>query len=279
MLDWRWQKIIKRIGLFLITVIVTMLIVFPFYWMIVNSLQTGQGRFAYPPRFFPDDVGFSSYRTVLKETDVGRWLLNSLSVSLSASVAALVIGAWGAYAISRFQIRGMRFASYIILTTQMIPPIVLMIPLFKLFRQLGLIDKLGGLVVANFVFTLPVTIWMLKSIFDAIPVEIEEAALVDGCNRMEVLAKITGPLSAPGFVAAGIFAFISSWDEFMFTRLVITHPDKWVGSVGIVSFIGEWAASWDQMMAAASMFTVVPVILFLLVQRYFIASLVGGVKG
>jgi multiple sugar transport system permease protein len=247
--------------------------------MIVNSLQTGLGRFSYPPRLLPDDFSFSSYRTVFGNTNVDKWLLNSLAVSLSAAGAALIVGAWGAYAISRFKSRGVGAAAYITLMTQMMPPVVLMIPLFKIFRQLGLVDKLSGLVVANFIFALPVTIWMLKSIFDTIPVEIEEAALIDGCNRMQVLLKITGPLSLPGFVAAGIFAFIAAWDEFMFTRTVITNPDNWVGSLGIVSFIGEWSTPWDQIMAAASLFTVVPVILFLLVQRYFIAGLAGGVKG
>lgn len=269
----------RRTGLFLITLVAALLIIFPFCWMIVNSLQTGLGRFSYPPRFFPDDWTFTSYRTVFANTNVDRWLLNSLFVSFSAAIASLIVGAWGAYAISRFKSRGLGAAAYVTLMTQMMPPVILMIPLFKIFRQLGLVDKLSGLVVANFIFALPVTIWMLKSIFDTIPVEIEEAALIDGCNRMQVLWRITGPLSVPGFVAAGIFAFIAAWDEFMFTRTVITDPDNWVGSVGIVSFIGEWSTPWDQIMASASLFTIVPVFLFLLVQRYFIAGLTGGIKG
>lgn len=269
----------RRKVLLFITLIIAVLIVFPFCWMIVNSLQTGLGRFSYPPRLFPDDWTFTSYRTVFGSTNVDRWLLNSIIVSFSSASASLVVGAWGAYAISRFKSKGVDTAAYITLMTQMMPPVILMIPLFKIFRQLGLVDKISGLVVSNFIFSLPVTIWMLKSIFDTIPVEIEEAAQIDGCNRMQVLWKITGPLSVPGFVAAGIFAFIAAWDEFMFTRTVITNPDNWVGSLGIVSFIGEWSTPWDQIMAAASLFTLVPVLLFLLVQRYFIAGLTGGLKG
>lgn len=169
--------------------------------------------------------------------------------------------------------------SYLILATQMMPPVVLMIPLYVIVRQMGLVDTLYSLVLVNAIFTLPVTTWMLKSIFDTISVELEEAGMVDGCTRMGVLWRITIPIAIPGFIASGLFAFIASWDEYMFARTVITTPRFWVGTIGIVSFIGEWQAPWDQINAAAFLFTLVPVALFLMVQKYFIVGIVGGVKG
>lgn len=273
------RNVINRILFYLVIIITVVIAIFPFYWMIVNSLQSAQGRFAYPINYFPDTWTFSSYKKIFANTGINRWLINSFIVSLSSSFFALVIGAWGAYAISRFKSRGVGLISYTILATQMMPPVVLMIPLYIIFRQAGLVDTILGLMVANFIFTLPVTVWMLKSIFDTIPVEIEEAAIIDGCSRMQVLARITGPLALPGFLAAGLFAFISSWDEFMFTRTIITKPDNWVGTIGIVSFIGEMSAPWDQINAAASLFTLVPVVLFLLVQKHFIIGISGGIKG
>jgi multiple sugar transport system permease protein len=121
---------------------------------------------------------------------------------------------------------------------------------------------------------------MLRAIFESIPVEIEEAARIDGCAYWQVLLRITAPIGLPGFVATGIFCFLTSWDEFMFSRTVITSTEKWVASIGLASFIGEYVTPWDEIMAAASLFTFLPVVLFLLVQRYFVAGLAsGGVKG
>ena len=271
------DRVYKAVFLVVVSV-TTVVLVFPFYWMLTNALQSGAARFAYPVRYLPDNWAFRSFGTVLTTTPVGRWLLNSFVVSAAASAVALVIGSWGAYAISRFRSRGVRAVSYLILATQMMPPVVLMIPLFVIVRQMGLVDTLYSLVLANAVFTLPVTTWMLKSIFDSIPVELEEAGMIDGCTRMGILWRITVPIAIPGFIAAGLFAFIASWDEYMFARTVITTPRYWVGTIGIVSFIGEWQAPWDQINAAAFLFTLVPVVLFLLVQKYFVVGIAGGVK-
>jgi multiple sugar transport system permease protein len=161
----------------------------------------------------------------------------------------------------------------------MMPPVVLMIPLFKAFVALHLVDGLTGLVVADFFFALPVATWMLRSVFDGIPEEIEEAARVDGCNRLGALTRITLPLALPGVAAAGIFAFIHSWEEYLFARVLISAPDKWIGSIGIASFFGEYHTSWPQVMAAAVIFTLPPVLLFLVVQRRFIDGISGGLKG
>jgi multiple sugar transport system permease protein len=267
-----------RVGFLAVVAVTTLIVVFPFYWMLVNALQSGAARFAYPVRYLPDNWAFRSFGTVFRTSAVGRWLMNSFIVSSAAAAAALVVGSWGAYAISRFRSRGVKAVSYLILATQMMPPVVLMIPLFVIVRQMGLVDTLLSLILANTVFALPVTTWMLKSIFDSIPVDLEEAGMIDGCTRMQTLWKITVPIAIPGFIAAGLFAFIASWDEYMFARTVITSPRMWVGTIGIVSFIGEWQAPWDQINAAAFLFTLVPVVLFLLVQKYFIVGITGGIK-
>ena len=255
-------------------------VAFPFYWMIVTALQTGRGLFSYPPLLWPDNFAFQSFKAVLSGTALPRWLANSLIVSLASSLAALLVGTPGAYALSRFRYRGKTSFAILILTTQMMPPLVLVIPLYIIFRALALSDSLTGLALANFAFALPVCVWMLRAIFDSIPEDIEEAARIDGCSYTQVLVRITAPLALPGFVATGIFAFLTSWDEFMFSRTVITATEKWVASIGLSSFIGIYLTPWDQTMAAAALFTLPPVILFLLVQRYFVAGLsAGGVKG
>lgn len=255
-------------------------VVFPFLWMIKTSIETGRGLFSYPPHLLPAATSMEGYRTVLEQTPVSRWLWNSFIVASVSTLLALTAGVSGAYGLSRFRYRGKRMLALVILTTQMMPPLVLIIPIYTIFIRLGLNDSLLGLILGNFAFSLPVVIWMMKSIFDSIPFEIEEAARIDGASWFCVLTRITVPIALSGLVATGIFTFLAGWDEFMLARTIVTSTSKWVGAVGLASFIGAYVTPWDQILAAATIFTLPPVLLFLAVQKYFIAGLgAGGVKG
>jgi len=251
-------------------------VVFPFYWMVKTSMETGTGLFSYPPRLVPHSYAMAGYRTVLEQTFVGRWMWNSFVVATASTLLALIAGISGAYGLARFRYRGKNVLALVILTTQMMPPLVLIIPIYAIFIGLRLTDTLFGLILGNFAFSLPVVIWMMKAIFDSIPFEIEEAARVDGASWPYILVRVTLPIALPGLVATGIFTFLSGWDEFIFARTIVTATDNWVGTVGLASFIGMYATPWDQILAAATMFTLPPVVMFLLVQKYFIAGLGAG---
>jgi multiple sugar transport system permease protein len=256
------------------------LAVFPFYWMLVSSFQDGARTFSSVPAFWPERYDLGSYRSILLHTDLARWLWNSCLVSTLATAAALALGTSGGYALSRFRYRGKQAFALAILTTQMIPPLVLVIPFYKIFILLGLFDTKAALVFGNFAFALPVVTWMMKAIFDTIPVEIEEAARVDGASWLRVLLRITAPLALPGFAATAIYAFIEAWDEFLMARTLVSSPENWVASIGLSSFIGFRMTPWDQIMAASVVFSLPPILLFLAIQRYFIAGLgAGAVKG
>lgn len=250
---------------------------FPLYWMLVQALQPESKR--YTQSILPQDPSLNGFISAFQNHDVLLWVGNTTLVAGASALLVLAVGAWGAYAISRFQTRGTAVASFLILATQMIPPVVLMVPIYKAFIAWGLIGGLESLVVANFVFTLPVAVWMLKSVFDSVPVEMEEAARVDGCNRFTVLWRITLPLSLPGALATGIFAFIESWQEYLLARVLIADPSNWVGSIGIASFFGEHGTPWDQVMATSLIFSIPPIILFLVVQQRFVEGMSGGLKG
>jgi len=278
-----WRPTVKRLrttAFLSLVLLACLLIVFPFYWMVVTSMQSGTGLFSYPPKFLPDTYRLGSYHAVFTKTDLAIWMWNSLIVAVVSTAFALAVGISGAYALSRFRYRAKNAFALTILTTQMIPPLVLVIPLFTIFIKMKLTDKIVGLIVANFVFALPVVVWMMKAIFDSIPEEIEEAARIEGASWLFILVRITGPIALPGVVATGIFAFLQAWDEFMVARTIVTATERWVASIGLASFIGIYITPWDEIMAAAVVFTLPPVILFLFVQRYFIAGLgEGAIKG
>ncbi|WP_095204855.1 carbohydrate ABC transporter permease [Mesorhizobium carmichaelinearum] len=253
--------------------------VFPVYWMVITSLQTTEEVFAFPPNFLPD-IKIENYLSVLTETDLPLWMRNSLVVSLSSTALALLVGTPAAFALSRLRYRGRAVFSLLILTTQMIPTLVLIIPLFQIFVQLGIRDSLLGLVLGNFAFTLPVVVWMMKSMLDGVPQEIEQAARVDGASWFQIMLYITGPLVLPGLAATTIYAFLDAWDEYMLARTTITSPENWVASIGISSFVGQYLTPLNIVMAASVLFSLPPIILFLLIQRQFVAGLsAGAVKG
>lgn len=275
-----WDSVSRAVFIrTLVTTVLAILVAFPIYWMLVQALQPSTVRFDVPPTVLPKQPSLDALSAVISETDILLWLRNSILVSTAAAALALFASVWGAYAISRFRTRSTSVASYIILTTQMMPPVVLMVPMFRIVLDLGLNDSLTALIIAYFIFDVPVTTWMLKSIFDTIPVELEEAAMIDGCGRVQALYRIVLPLARSGLVAAGTFSFITAWGEFLFARTVITDPRQWVGSIGLASFFGEYGVAWDEVMMAAFLFTAPPIVLFLFVQRFFVAGLGGGLKG
>ncbi len=259
---------------------VGLIFAFPFLWMAKTALESPEQLTHFPPAFLPDTSGVDVIFKVFRETQLLRWMANSLVVSGVSAIVALLIGMPAAYALSRFPFYGRGGLNLTILATQMMPPIVLIIPLYSAFIGFGLADTLLSVIVANTAFALPVTVWMMKSIFDTVPFEIDEAARVDGASWLYILSRLIVPLSLPGIVACVIFAFLNAWDEYMLARTLLRSADNWVATIGLSSMMGEYVTPWNEIMAAAMLFTIPPVILFLCVQRYFVAGLgSGAVKG
>ncbi|MBL8837345.1 MAG: carbohydrate ABC transporter permease [Alphaproteobacteria bacterium] len=270
-LPWRWSAF---------AAVCVMVILFPFYWMVVAAFREESALLAYPPQLWPTDLAPGLFWRVFSTTNVGTWLRNTALVATVATLAVVPIAAITAYALSRFRGRSVSLAALLIVVTQMMPAVLLLVPYFIIFRELGLLDGLGGLILANFAWTLPVTAWLMRSAFDGVPTELEEAAMVDGCGRFGALWRIAVPLAMPGLVASAVFAFISSWDEYFFARTLISDSANWVVSVGLGSFSGDYATSWQKVMAVATISTLPPAILFLFVQRAFVENVsAGGVKG
>lgn len=270
-LPWRWT---------VYGALTAIVILFPFYWMVVAAFREESALLAYPPQLWPTNLSPELFWNVFFTTNVGLWLRNTAVVAGIATLAVTPIAIVTAYALSRFRGRGVSLTALLIVVTQMMPSTLLLVPYFIIFREVGLLDNLIGLVFANFAWTLPVTAWLMRSAFDGVPTELEEAAMVDGCGRLGAMWRVAVPLAMPGLVAAVVFAFIASWDEYFFARTLISDSANWVVSVGLGSFSGDYATSWQKVMAVATISTLPPAILFLFVQRAFVDNVsAGGVKG
>jgi multiple sugar transport system permease protein len=244
--------------------------------MLVTAMQSGADLFQWPPNFLPNPEEVRVFERVFTERPVGLWILNSFIVGLGASLVSLLLSITTAYALSRFRFAGKRVFGFVLIFTQMVPTVLLMVPLFALFRNMGILNTLTGLVLANTAFVTPITIWILKGYYDSIPVELEEAAMIDGCTRMGALVRIVLPIARPAIAASAMIAFFEAWNEFAFAVTFVQDQDLWVTSVGLASWIGWLTVSTDVMMAGAIVFSLPSLLFFLFLQRYLVSGLAAG---
>lgn len=272
----RLTRVLFWMALVLILVVVAL---FPVYWMIASSVSSAS-QFSYPPQLIPHPLSLHSYVDALSRWPMGRWFTNTAAVAIGATVLSLAVSVLAGLSVSRYQTRINRSFGAFVLVTQMIPATLLVVPMYIIFGKLGLLDHLAGLMLADTAFSVPLATWMLKGFFDSVPVELEEAAMVDGCGRLQAFGRITIPLALPGIAAVGVFCFLISWGEFFFARTLVSSDSNWVLSVGLNSFQGEYVTHWSSMLAAATLFTLPPLVLFLLAQRHMVGGLTAGaVKG
>ncbi len=278
-MNHRITAIVVSTGLFLLTLACAGIVFFPYYWMIVSSLESAS-LFEWPPRLVPSSVTFEAYVKIFTERDVFTWFKNTAFVAGTTSMFCTLIAINGGYALSRFRTRSTTGFSIFILFSQLLPASLIVVPLYVIFRQTGLYNSLIGLAIANAAFVLPLATWLMKGFFDRIPIEVEEQAMVDGCTRIGAFYRVVLPLALPGLVVVVAMSFITGWDEFFLARTLISSQSNWVFSVGLTSFETQYAIAWDEMMAAAVVFALPAVFFFLFVQRYLVSGLTSGaVKG
>ena len=265
--------------LFALTLAGAGLAIFPYYWMIVSSLAP-KSMFEWPPHLLPATVSFAAYLKVFAERPVGRWIANTSTVAVATSFFCTIVAVNAGYALSRFRGRLLSGFGILILVSQMLPAALIAVPLYIVYRQLGLYNSLIGLALGDTVFVLPLATWLMKGFFDGIPADLEQQAEVDGCTRLGAFYRITLPLALPGVIVVVVFSFMAGWDEFFLARTLISSQSNWVLSVGLTSFISQYTIAWDEMMAAAAVFALPAAFFFLIVQRYLVDGLTGGaVKG
>ncbi len=250
--------------------------VFPVYWMAVCSINPRERIYAHPPALIPSSPRIENYVDVISNYSIVRWILNTLIVAGATSVVSISLSTVAAYALSRFRFRGRSTTQILILVTQMIPGTLLIIPIYLIFKRVELLNSFVGLVITFTTFSLPFCIWMLRGFLNTIPSEVDQAAQIDGCTQLQALLHVIIPLSGPGIATAGIFSFIMGWDEFLMARVMITDQSKWVVSLGISSFIGEYNTYFDQISAASLLVSIPVIVLFIFLQKLIISGLTQG---
>ena len=272
---------LTRMGLFLAYVIITLFFLFPIFWVLSTSLKSVPQLFASPPIWLPTDPAFGNYSYVFNNTPTLRYLLNSaLLVSLTVFFTVL-IAVLAAYGFSRYAFRSKRPSLLAVLAFQMISPVVIAIPLYRLFSELKILNNYASLTVVYVAVVLPFTTWFLKGYFDTIPYQVDEAAIVDGASRWQVLSRILLPVSAPGIATAAILTAVLSWSQFVIPFILLDDRTRYPVSVGLVNLQSDTNAVTLHYLAAASIVAVAPVIVvFVLLQRYIVSALTSGaVKG
>jgi ABC-type glycerol-3-phosphate transport system permease component len=247
----------------------------PFLWMLLTSIKPDGEILRRTPTLWTSDPQFGRYRDVL-DAGFARALRNSLVVATATTVAGVAVAALAGYALARFELPLRRYLLLMVMGVQMFPLVVLIIPLFVVMKTLGLLDSWVGLVLAYLSFTTPLAVWLLRSFFETIPRDLEEAAMSDGATRFGAMVRVIFPLAGPGLAATAIFSFIAAWNEFLFALTFVQRENLRTLPVALSSFVGQEQADWGLIMAASVLFTIPVVIFFLAVHRRLTTGMVAG---
>ena len=282
------KKTLTKIVVYILAIILFVWLIAPFGWIITMSFMVEDDIFA--GYMYPHTPVISNYMQMLggKMEVVGQTtaskvlpgIRNSLIICLTVVVINLVVGTLSGYAFARFRYRMLRWGFLIMLLTRMVPPIAIIIPFFVIFKNLGMLNTYPALIITYTSFTIPFVAWIMKGYFDTIPTDLDDAGLVDGCSRLQVITRIILPISAPGLVASAIFVFLVSWNEFIFAALLTRNIEVQTITVVLSLFVAQYWIEYGVLAAAGILAVIPPIALALLFQRYLVQGLVAGaVKG
>jgi ABC-type glycerol-3-phosphate transport system permease component len=264
-------------GFYLMIAAFVIVSLFPFYWIVITALKTQPEIAAGTTSLLPGHVTWSNFATILTQHVFVRSLLNSVIVALSTTIITVVIASLAGYALSRTRIRGKRLIQAFLLIAGFFPVIAMVGPMFITYRRIGLLDNLGGLVIAYFIYTLPLATWFLTSFFSQIPRELEEAAIVDGATRLQALRRVIVPVAVPGIFTVAILGFIFCWNDFLIALSFITSPSNYMAPLAIVNLGQSQYQTFYNLIDAAVVVITLPIALIvLLAQRRIISGLTAG---
>lgn len=272
----------KNILLLIAALLVMCVLLFPLYWIIVTSLKTEKEIFQIPPTFWPEVLNLKSYAAQVETGDFNMFQSfgNSFLISIGATLVAVVLAVPASYGIARYRFKGKKLVLLGFLVTQMLPVAVLLTPMFIMFRNMHLYNTPWAAVLADATIGIPFSVLILKNYFASIPVELEEAARIDGCNRFNAFIRVLIPIAKPGVMVCAIFSFLYAWGDLAYGITFILDQEKRPITAGIFNFMGQYGTKWSYLTAFAVV-TIIPVaLIFIFMQKYIISGMTSGaVKG
>ncbi|MCP2259477.1 N,N'-diacetylchitobiose transport system permease protein [Streptoalloteichus tenebrarius] len=281
----RWLRRPGRAAAEVLTVVIAGVVAFPLYWMVLTALKPEGEVLSANPRPWTLAPTWDNFHRVLTVSGFGRFFLNSVVVALVVVALSLVLSFLAAVALTRFRFRGRTVLLVMLLVAQMVPVEALTIPLFFVMRIVGEtapvfgVNHLGSLVLVHLAFSLPFAVWMLRGFVAAVPVELEEAAALDGASRFRFTWQVLFPIVAPGLVASSVLSFIHAWNDFLFAKTFVTVEESQTLPLAILVFFKPDQNDWGAIMAGSTLMTIPVLVFFVLVQRRLVSGLAGAVKG
>lgn len=250
----------------------------PIYWMLLTSLRDRAVTMVWPPSLLPDlpTLSLAAYVDLFANTPLPKWFLNSMVIASASTVGTVLIAATAGYALSRARGPGSRTMGYAILVSKMLPSTLLVVPFYVMFHRAGLLNTLHAPILGNMSFAVPFATWMMKSFFDGIPRELEEAAMVDGATPLRAFRQIVLPLTLPGLAAVTLYTFIVSWNDYVFARTFLAGGEMTTIAVGATHFLSETEMAWNKVMATAVLACLPVTVIFFLLERHFVAGATQG---
>ena len=273
------KRVANKIGLYLVLSLFLVFLLFPFYWMAVTSLKIDKELYdlSTNPLFIKQGLTLQHYVYLFKKTSFLTWFKNTFIIAFLVTIITLTVSAPAAYSVTRFKFRGRTTFAIAVFISYLIPPTLLFIPLYKVLKLLRLIDTIWSMVVTYPTFTMPFCTWLLMGYFKTIPRELEESALVDGANRLQVLLRIVCPVALPGLTTVTLFSFTLSWMQFLYPVAFISASTQKPLSVGVVSeLVRGDVFYWGSLMAGALLASLPVILVYMIFTRYFISGLTAG---
>ncbi|PJI42185.1 carbohydrate ABC transporter permease [Ferrovibrio sp.] len=263
----------------LVSAVIVVAALFPIFWGLMTSLKPARDIVTFPPSLLPATVTLEHYATIFKAGALG-FLLNSLLVSAGTVALCIGLGALAAYGLARFEFPGKRAVLVAIIAVMSIPVASLLIPTYTLIAEIGLVNTHVGLILVYSAYQLPIVIWILAAYYQSLPIELEWSAMMDGYSRFQALWKVVLPLSRPGLIAAGLFVVVFAWNDFVVAVTLLSSEDTRTLPIGIYNFLGFYGREWGPLLAASMVSTIPLLVIFVVLQRYFMAGMTNGsVKG
>jgi multiple sugar transport system permease protein len=265
----------KKIALNAVGLLIVAFFLFPIYWMIATSLKRSSDIFASPPLIFPVPLDLTAYINQLNST-IGMNFLNSLIISLSTMIIVVLLSIPSAYGLARYRIHGGKLVILFLLITQMLPTTLILTPMFIMFKNAAILNTYLAPILANATLGIPFSVLIMRTYFLGAPKELEDAACIDGCNPFTAFLRIMIPISIPGIIVSGVFSFLFSWGDLIFSITFVRNQDLWPVTAAIYNSIGQYGIEWNLLMSFASIVVLPIILLFIFLQRYLVAGLTSG---